>query len=148
MFFSFFLSSFRARRGRLQPAPPYVHYLFVVCVVFLNNGLCTLCLWSFAVSTCVPLPSEARGWLLFTFKTFKTFLQTGGTLTRSCYLEVKDAGVVVTEALVAGNDSGHHILIQGQRGDGGQQPAVTCTDRKTLSNTDSGPPPTGRLLTE
>lgn len=51
---------------------------------------------------------------------------------RSHYLEVEDAGVVVTEALVGGNDSGHHVLIQRQRGDGRQQPAVTWTDRKTL----------------
>lgn len=42
-----------------------------------------------------------------------------------CYLEVEDASVVITEALVTGNHSGHHVLIESQRGDGGQQPAVT-----------------------
>lgn len=31
-----------------------------------------------------------------------------------CYLEVEDACVVITKALVTGNHSGHHILIEGQ----------------------------------
>lgn len=53
-------------------------------------------------------------------------------MSRLCHLEVKDAGIVVIEALVSGDDSGHHILVQRQRGDGCQQPAVTWTDMKTL----------------
>lgn len=53
-------------------------------------------------------------------------------MSRLCHLEVKDAGIVVIEALVSGDDSGHHVLVQRQRGDGRQQPAVTWTDMKTL----------------
>lgn len=55
-------------------------------------------------------------------------------MSNICYLEVEDASVVVTKALVSGNDSGHHIFIQGQWSNGSQQPAVTWTVRKMLSN--------------
>lgn len=47
-----------------------------------------------------------------------------------CYLEVEDAGVVAAKALVGGNDSGHHIFVLGQGGDGRQQPAVTWKHRQ------------------
>lgn len=69
-------------------------------------------------------------------------MQTHSLTLHFCYLEVKDASVVVTEALVGGNDSSHHILVEGQRGDGCQQPTVAWTDRKTIK-TDSLLPPTG-----
>lgn len=31
-----------------------------------------------------------------------------------CYLEVEDACIVITEALVTGDHSGHHALIESQ----------------------------------
>ena len=42
-------------------------------------------------------------------------------------LEVEDAGVVVSEALVRRDDSVQQLLVQRQAGDGSEQPAVTCT---------------------
>lgn len=42
------------------------------------------------------------------------------------YLEVEDSGVLsVLEALSVRDNSSQNFLIQGQRGDGGEQPAVT-----------------------
>lgn len=41
-------------------------------------------------------------------------------------LEMKDAGVVLREALVRGDHSVQQLLVDGQAGDGGQQPAVPC----------------------
>lgn len=48
------------------------------------------------------------------------------------YLEVEDPRVLSSlEALSMWDDSGQNVLVQGQRGDGGEQPAVTwmMTDR-------------------
>lgn len=41
-------------------------------------------------------------------------------------LEVKDAGVVFCEALVRRDHSVQQLFVDGQTGDGGQQPAVPC----------------------
>lgn len=41
-------------------------------------------------------------------------------------LEMKDAGVVLREALVRGDHSVQQLFVDGQAGDGGQQPAVPC----------------------
>lgn len=46
---------------------------------------------------------------------------------------MEDACIVLAEALVPRNHPGHHALVEGQRGDGGQQPAVTCTDNLVRS---------------
>ncbi len=48
------------------------------------------------------------------------------------YLEVEDAGILsFPEALSMWDDSSQNFLVQGQRGDGGKQPAVTwMTNRK------------------
>lgn len=43
---------------------------------------------------------------------------------RGGHLEVEDAGVALLEALSVGNHSVEEVVVQGQRGDGGQQPAV------------------------
>lgn len=39
---------------------------------------------------------------------------------------MKDAGVVFREALVRRDDSVQQLFVDGQTGDGGQQPAVPC----------------------
>lgn len=41
-------------------------------------------------------------------------------------LEMEDAGVVLSEALIRGNHSVQQLLVHCQTGDGSQQPAVTC----------------------
>lgn len=51
------------------------------------------------------------------------------------YLEVEDAGVLVAEALTVRNHAMQQAIVERQRADGSQQPAVTCrptTDRVTL----------------
>lgn len=42
------------------------------------------------------------------------------------YLEVEDPCIVFLEALVKGDNSSQDFFIQGEGGDGCQQPAVTC----------------------
>lgn len=42
-------------------------------------------------------------------------------------LEVEDAAIALWEALLLGNDPVQQLLIQGEAGDGSQQPAVTWT---------------------
>ena len=42
------------------------------------------------------------------------------------YLEAEDPRVVLLEALVQGDDSSQDFFIQGEGGNGCQQPAVTC----------------------
>ena len=42
-------------------------------------------------------------------------------------LEVEDASVVVLKALVGRDDVRQHLLVEGQRRDGGQEPAVAWT---------------------
>lgn len=41
-------------------------------------------------------------------------------------LEVEDAGVVLSEALIPGHHSVQQLLVHRQTGDGGEQPAVAC----------------------
>lgn len=41
------------------------------------------------------------------------------------YLEVEDTAVALGEALLLGNDPVQQLLVQGETGDGRQQPAVT-----------------------
>ncbi len=50
------------------------------------------------------------------------------------HLEVEDAGVLVVEALTVRNDAMQQTLVQSQRADGGEQPAVTWkTDARMTS---------------
>lgn len=62
-----------------------------------------------------------------------TFRQTVGVTgqkkSRKCnrsHLEVKDADVAVREALAVGDHAVEEVVVQRERGDGGQQPAVPC----------------------
>lgn len=41
-----------------------------------------------------------------------------------CYLEVKDAGVSACKALAVRNHPVEEVVVEGEGGDGGQQPAV------------------------
>lgn len=43
-------------------------------------------------------------------------------------LEVEDASITLREALLLRNHSVQELLIQGEAGDGGEQPAVTWTE--------------------
>ena len=43
---------------------------------------------------------------------------------------MEDAGVLVVEALVVGDDLGEQLLVEGQVGDGGQEPTVACRDER------------------
>ena len=40
------------------------------------------------------------------------------------YLEVEDSGISVAKVLIVGHDSAQGFLLEGQRGDGCQKPAV------------------------
>lgn len=45
---------------------------------------------------------------------------------QGCHLEVKDSGVSLAEALPVGDHPVEDVVVQRERGDGRQQPAVPC----------------------
>jgi hypothetical protein len=49
---------------------------------------------------------------------------------RSEHLEVEDAGIVLSEALVRRDDPVQQLLVQSQTRDGSQEPAVPCPTQR------------------
>ena len=66
------------------------------------------------------------------------YLVSNGVFAVSVYLKVEDAGVLsVLKVLSVRDDSSQNLFVEGQRGDGGEQPAVTCRDRQGAGLSDT-----------
>lgn len=55
-----------------------------------------------------------------------------------CHLEVEDSGVFVVEALTVRNHAAQQALIERERADGGEQPAVSWEDKSSVSRNSAG----------